>query len=470
MRVDTLAPSMDNVARKNQRRDMIEKKTKGEPLPFTDVELEKSLLGHILDTAQMETEVLEVLTEDDFSNPANRRIFKTAVELYSVGRSPGLTQIADFLSKTGELSKTGGITYLHDIRNSKLPGSTAVHAADMLRTQGIRRRLSEYGAMLSGLAAGGVPVETLLEDGERLFRDVSMKAFTDTTDTVGNVFDTVMEQARKKAGSGELTGITSGFVEFDEMVGGFRNSDLLILAGRPAMGKTAFALCLLLNIALHGVPAAIFSLEMSREQLTERLIAMMSRVSLGRIRKARLSEYDLRDMERCREIFKKMPITIDDNGMLTTLDLRAKARRMKAEKGIRMIVVDYLQLMSCPSAAKHGRTAEVGEISKTLKQVAKELDLPVLALSQLNRKVEDRDDKHPNMSDLRESGSIEQDADIIMFVYRDEVYNKSRENPNRDVAEIIVAKHRGGDNGIIRLAWVKHYTMFANAMINAENL
>ena len=266
-----------------------------------------------------------------------------------------------------------------------------------------------------------------------------------------------------RAGQGELiTGVPTGYTDFDHMTSGLQKSDLIILAARPSMGKTALALNMGMRAAIHHeVPVAVFSLEMSMDQLMMRLLGCHGRVDLSRLRSGYLNDEDWSRLYQAAEDLSRAPIYIDDTPALSTMEIRARCRRLKAEKGVGLIIVDYLQLMRS-SHRSDSREQEISDISRNLKALAKELDVPVVALSQLNRKVEERSDKRPMISDLRESGAIEQDADVIVFIYRDAAYNKAEDNPNKNIAEIIIGKQRNGPVGMLRLAYFGQYTVFDN--------
>jgi replicative DNA helicase len=275
--------------------------------------------------------------------------------------------------------------------------------------------------------------------------------------------DTLEERQGSQAA---FTGIPTGYSQIDTMTAGLQNSDLIILAARPSMGKTAFALNIASNIALReGIPVAIFSLEMSKEQLSMRLLSSEARIDSSRVRNGFLTPDDWQRLTDSASILSEAPIFIDDSSNISVTEIRAKARRLKMEKNLGLIIIDYLQLMRSGSTMDR-RDLEIAEISRSLKGLAKELDIPVLALSQLNRMLEQRSDKRPVLSDLRESGALEQDADIVAFIYRDEVYNKEEDNPNKGKAEIIIAKHRNGPVGVAALTFLGAYTRFENMAMN----
>ncbi len=280
------------------------------------------------------------------------------------------------------------------------------------------------------------------------------------SDIVPKAFDRITKLFDRQE---HITGVATGYEQLDRMTAGLQPSDLIIIAGRPSMGKTALAMNIVQHAAIiEKIPVAVFSLEMSMEQLALRMLCSIGRIDSQRIRTGRLLEKDWPDLTRATGILAEAPIHIDDSAGMTVLEMRAKARRLKSEHDLGMVVVDYLQLMQGRSSKNENRTQEISDISRSLKAMAKELDVPVVALSQLNRGLESRTDKRPQLSDLRESGAIEQDADVIGFIYRDEVYNKAEDNPNRGLAEIIIGKQRNGPTGTVKLTFLAEYTTFEN--------
>jgi replicative DNA helicase len=306
-------------------------------------------------------------------------------------------------------------------------------------------------------------VDSVLDQAEHAIFEISENkirpSFFPIKDIIKDSFKTIERlYARKEL----VTGVATGFDKLDDITSGLQNSDLIIVAGRPSMGKTAFALNIAQYAALEmGVPVAIFSLEMAKEQLATRMLAAEARVDSQRLRKGFLGETDWPKLTTAAGRLSEAPIYIDDTPAISVIEMKAKARRLKAEFGLGLVVIDYLQLMR-GGAYKDSREQEISEISRSLKALAKELTLPVIALSQLNRKVEDRTSRRPQMADLRESGAIEQDADVIAFIYRDEVYNRSDDNPDKGIAEIIIGKQRNGPTGTVKLAFQEKYTRFEN--------
>ncbi|CAD7772577.1 MAG: Replicative DNA helicase [Candidatus Methanoperedenaceae archaeon GB37] len=312
-------------------------------------------------------------------------------------------------------------------------------------------------------------IEEILDKAEQSIFEISEQriqtSYYPLKELIKSTFQTIQSITQKDS---YITGIPTGFINFDRLTSGFQPSDLIIIAGRPSMGKTAFALNIATNAATkYKIPVAIFSLEMSKEQLTTRMLCAEAKVDSQKLRSGFLAEHDWQLLIEAASVLSEAPIFIDDTPAISVLELRAKARRLKSEHNINLIIIDYLQLMKGKSGNER-REQEISEISRSLKALAKELNIPVVALSQLNRKVEDRENKRPRLADLRESGAIEQDADLIAFLYRDEVYNQREDNPNRGIAEIIIGKHRNGPVGKVKLAFLEKFTSFENLQENYE--
>ena len=333
----------------------------------------------------------------------------------------------------------------------------------------LRRLIGSATEILNKSYDAGMDVDDILDEAEHAIFEISENkirpAFHPIREIIRESFKTIERLYDKKE---LITGVATGFERLDELTSGLQNSDLIIIAGRPSMGKTAFALNIAQYAALEaGVPVAIFSLEMAREQLATRMLSAEARVDSQRLRKGFLGETDWPKLTTAAGRLSDAPIYIDDTPAITVMEMKAKSRRLKADAGLGLVVLDYLQLMR-GSSFKDSREQEISEISRSLKALAKELSLPVIALSQLNRKVEDRTNRRPQMADLRESGAIEQDADVIAFIYRDEVYNRSDDNPEKGMAEIIIGKQRNGPTGIVKLAFQEKYTRFENLARGVE--
>ncbi len=432
-------------------------------VPPQNLEAEQAVLGAVFQSNSMFHELVDFVGPDDFYSPAHRLIFQSFVELYNKSKPIDLVTVKDHLESTGSLDTMGGPVYLFELADSVVSSANALHHAKIVRDKAILRKLidASSGIITSCYEAGDVD-QLLGESEKEIFNIAQAKTETNQLDSK-RLLDRVFEDLQKKyEQKSAITGIPTSYHDFDSMTAGLQNSDLIIMAGRPSMGKTAFALNVALRAAARAeAPTVVFSLEMSMEQLMTRLLAVQAKVGLQNLRTGYIEDEDWQKLYGAADILAKAPLFIDDTPALSTLELQARCRRLKAEHGLSLIIIDYLQLMRA-SGRTDSREQEISEISRTLKALAKELNVPVIALSQLNRKVEERTDKRPMMSDLRESGAIEQDADIIIFLYRDAAYNKAEDNPLKNHAEIIIAKQRNGPTGKCELFFKKEYTLFEN--------
>ncbi len=433
-------------------------------LPPQSLEAEVSVLGGVLLENEALNRVVEVVNESDFYREAHRQIFSALLGLYERNEPADLITLSETLKKRDALEEVGGIEYLNSLVNSVPTAANIVYYAKIIKEKSIVRKLINRATEIISQGYGDTgDVDEFLDRSERLIFEISedrvRPSFFPIKDIIKASFKTIEKLYEKKQ---LITGVPTGFTKLDELTSGLQASDLIIVAGRPSMGKTALAL----NIAQHaaiegGIPSAIYSLEMSKEQLALRMLCSNAKVDAHRLRGGFLSEADWPNLTRAAGHLSEAPIFIDDTPGLTVLEMRAKSRRLKAEHNLGLVVVDYLQLMR-GRADSETREQEISDISRSLKALAKELALPVIALSQLNRKVEDRGDKRPQLADLRESGAIEQDADVIIFLYRDEVYNRSEDNPHKGKAEIIIGKQRNGPTDRFELAFLDKYTCFEN--------
>ena len=433
-------------------------------IPPQNLEAEQSVLGGILLDNQGLNAVLEVITGRDFYSEAHRRIFEAMINLSDRGEPVDLITLSSILKDRTQLDKAGGAAYIAGLVDNVPSAANIVHYAKIVKEKAILRGLINTATEILGKTyAPGADVDTVLDEAEQAIFEISEKkirpAFFPIKDIVKDSFRTIEDlYARKEL----ITGVPTGFEKVDDLTSGLQDSDLIIIAGRPSMGKTAFALNIAEFVGIHrGLPVCLFSLEMAKEQIAMRMLAATAKVDSQRIRKGFLGETDWPKLTTAAGILSEAPIFIDDTAAITVLEMKAKARRLKAEHGLGLVIIDYLQLMRS-SAAKDSREQEISEISRSLKALAKELSVPVIALSQLNRKVEDRTNRRPQMADLRESGAIEQDADVIAFIYRDEVYNKAEDNPEKGMAEVIIAKQRNGPIGTVKLAFLEKFTSFEN--------
>jgi replicative DNA helicase len=439
-------------------------------VPPQNTEAEQSILGGILLDNHALNAVLEILEVNDFYNEAHRRIFSAILELSDRNEPSDLITLSNILKEKKHLDSVGGAAYLATLVDSVPSAANVAHYARIVKEKSILRRLIGTATeILNKSYHAGSEVDRILDEAEHAIFEISENkirpAFFPLKEILKDSFRTIERLYEKKE---LVTGVPTGFDKLDELTSGLQNADLIIVAGRPSMGKTALAL----NIAQHasieaGIPVAIFSLEMAKEQLALRMLASEARVDSQRIRKGFLGESDWPRLTTAAGRLSDAPIFIDDTAAISVLEMKAKARRLKAEMGLGLVILDYLQLMKGGGYADT-REQEISDISRSLKALSKELSVPVVALSQLNRKVEDRTNKRPQMADLRESGAIEQDADVIFFLYRDEVYNRSEDNPEKGTAEVIIGKQRNGPVGTVKLTFQEKYTRFEKMAYHAE--
>jgi replicative DNA helicase len=431
-------------------------------LPPQNVEAEQSILGGILIENEALHKVMEILTVDDFYRDAHQMIFNAMLDLLERGEPADLITLMNELRKLNQLDSIGGASYLASLTDSVPTAANIEYYAKIVKEKAILRKLIQTSTeIITKSYEDREDVEELLDEAEQSIFEISENrvkpSFYPIKKIVKDSFEIFQRLYEKKE---LVTGIPSGFKELDRMTAGFQPSDLIIVAGRPSMGKTAFCVNLAQYAAIENkIPIAIFSLEMSKEQLVIRMFCSEAHVEGNRLRTGFLNESDWPKLTIAAGNLSEAPIFIDDSPALSVLELRAKARRLKGEHGLGMLIVDYLQLMRGRMKVE-SRQQEISEISRSLKALAKELNIPVIAVSQLSRKTEERTGNRPQLSDLRESGAIEQDADLILFLYRDEVYNRDPDNPNRGKAEIIIGKQRNGPIGKIDLAFWDKFTTF----------
>ncbi len=433
-------------------------------MPPQNLEAERSVLGGILLDNQVINAVLEVINAADLYSEAHKKIFRAISEIYDRNEPVDLITLSSFLTDRNQLTQIGGMTYLASLVDNVPSSANAAHWARIIREKAVIRQLiSAANNILAKSYETGAEVDEILDRAEHSIFEISENKIKPTFSLIRGIIKESFKTIEALYARKELvTGVPTGFLKLDDLTSGFQKSDLIIIAGRPAMGKTAFALNIAQHVALEtALPVAVFSLEMSKEQLSMRLLSSEARVDSQRLRKGFLGETDWPKLTTAAGRLSEAPIYIDDTAAIMVLEMKAKARRLKAEAGLGLIVVDYIQLMRS-GMSKDSREQEISEISRSLKALAKELNVPVIALSQLNRKVEDRTNRRPQMADLRESGAIEQDADVIIFIYRDEVYNKDENNPDKGIAEIIIGKQRNGPQGVVKLAFLDKYTRFEN--------
>ncbi|MBF0126030.1 MAG: replicative DNA helicase [Magnetococcales bacterium] len=434
--------------------------------PAYSHEAEQSVLGAILLDNSVMDHVADLLVPEDFYVGAHRIAFQAMLAILERGEPADPIILKEYLEKNNELEAVGGAGYFARLIDTVPATANAKSYAHLVRDKAIMRTLAQTASSIADEVYQDTsqPVDHLLDSAEqRIFavgenRSRRRSNYTDLKSILPPIFERLERlMSRQEA----VTGVPTGFTDLDRLLAGLQKSDLLILAGRPAMGKTSLVMNMAINAALdHQQPVAVFSLEMSKEQLTTRLLASTARVDAQGLRTGKIRDEDYNKLVHAAQELSQAPVYIDDAPSLSIMSLRAKARRLKREKGIQLLVVDYLQLMQGENTQEN-RVQEISQISRGLKGLAKELDIPVLALSQLSRKVEERPNKRPILSDLRESGSIEQDADIVLFVYREEVY-KENDPSLAGLAEVIIAKQRNGPTGTVRLTFQKQYTRFEN--------
>ena len=436
--------------------------TQSHRIPPHNKEAEQSVLGSVLQKEGVLARILDILSSEDFYFSSHKTIFNSMVALFNKNEPLDLITVSNYLKKENALEEAGGAAYLASLTDLVPLASNVVYYAKIVREKSILRQLIATTSDIAGRCYEEQDdIENLLDEVEQtvfeISRDQSGQNFEPLNRIITDAFEKITVLAERKE---LITGVPTGFEQFDKMTAGLQPSDLIIIAGRPSMGKTALAMNMVQNTALnYKTPVAVFSLEMSKTQLGLRLLCSQSRVDSHDLRTGFIKDHDWPKLTRAAGDLSDAKIFIDDTPALTVLEMRAKSRRLKAEHDIGLVVVDYLQLMR---GRAESREQEISEISRSLKAMAKELSIPVIALSQLNRGLESRTDKRPQLADLRESGAIEQDADVICFIYRDEVYNKSEDNPKKGIAELIIGKQRNGPTGTVELAFIGKYTTFEN--------
>ena len=436
-------------------------------LPPHSIEAEQSVLGGLLLNNEAWDRIGDIVGDEDFYRDDHRRIYRHISKLIENNKPADVLTTAESLQLAGELQGVGGIAYMQSLSEGTPSAVNIRLYAEIVRDRAVTRRLARVGEEIadSAYSPNGREARTLLDEAEKKVFDIAEmgrkqgQGFLSMSGLLSDVMTRLDELSKNPSA---VTGVATGFVDLDERTSGMQPGDLVIVAGRPSMGKTAFALNVAEHVALGlGLPVLIFSMEMGGTQIAGRFLSSVSKVDQQRLRTGRL---DGRDWDRLNQALTKLndaPIQVDESAALNALELRARARRMwRQYGGLGMIIVDYLQLMSASSSVGENRATEISEISRSLKALAKELKVPVVALSQLNRSLEQRPNKRPVMSDLRESGAIEQDADVILFIYRDEVYNP--ESADKGAAEIIIGKQRNGPIGTVKLTFMGQNTRFEN--------
>ena len=432
-------------------------------VPPHDLEAEQAIIGSMLTDRDAVISAIEILKEEDFYREDNKAIYTAILNLYNRAEPIDIITVKSELESMGKLEQVGGLEYLAELPEKVPTTANAMKYIKIVEEKSTLRRLIKTANEIIELGYSPTEdVEDIMEGAEKkifnIMQEKNQKGYAPIKDVLVESFTKLEELYNRKQ---HITGVPSGFTELDYRTAGFHGSELILIAARPAMGKTAFALNIATNAAVKAnVPVAVFSLEMSKEQLVNRILCSESMVDSNKVRTGKLEEDDCTKLAGAIGPLSEAEIFIDDTPGINITEIRAKCRKLKLEKNIGMVVIDYLQLIQGSNKRGGSREQEISEISRSLKILAKELDVPVIALSQLSRAAEQRPDHRPMLSDLRESGAIEQDADIVMFLYRDDYYNQ--DSDKKDIAEIIIAKHRGGSTGTVELLWLGSYTKFVN--------
>ena len=437
-------------------------------VPPHSVEAEQSLLGGLLLDNEAFDRVADLVSGEDFYRDDHRRIWRHVAKLIDASRPADMVTVAESIDASEDKDKTGGAAYLAQLAQSVPSALNIRRYAELVRERAVQRRLAQVATEIAetALAPAGREVGQLLDEAEsKIFQIAESGArrdqgLLDIKPVLAKVFEKI-DHLYHRDNPSDITGVPTGYTKIDEMTSGLQGGDLIIVAGRPSMGKTALALNFAQFIAVdNGLPVAIFSMEMSSTQLAQRMLGSIARVDQHKMRTGRLNDSEWSSLSEAMGKLHETPMYIDEGGALTALEVRARARRLKRQYSkLGLIVIDYLQLMSASTQGEN-RATEISEISRSLKAMAKELDVPVVALSQLNRALEQRPNKRPQMADLRESGAIEQDADVIVAIYRDEVYNP--DTPEKGTAEAIILKQRNGPIGTVKLTFLGQFTRFEN--------
>lgn len=433
-----------------------------EKLPPQNIDAEMAVLCSMLIEEEAISHAIEILDEDCFYKEAHKIIFNAVVSLYDRSRVADIVTLIDELKKKDVLEYVGGINYLTSLTACVPTAANIRHYAKIVKEKSLLRNLIASATTIASEAyEAQEDADVLLDKAERMIFEITSKkiegGFISLKDIIKDSIETIDSLYQRKT---NITGIPTGFHDFDRLTAGLQKSDLIVVAGRPSMGKSAFACSIMEHAGVMGkLPVAIFSLEMSKEQLVRRMLCSHARVDANKVRTGFLSQSDWPRLTNAAGKLSEAPIYIDDSATLSILELRGKARRLKSQHDIQLIIVDYLQMLQSPSRSEN-RQQEIADISRSLKSLAKELNVPLVAISQLSRGPEKREDRRPQLADLRESGAIEQDADVVALLFREELYTPTEEN--RGLVELMIAKQRNGPTGTINLTFIKEYTRFEN--------
>jgi len=438
-------------------------------IPPHSLEAEEAVIGAMLLDSQALPKVMEILNESNFYSPANQKIYRAILYLFGENVASDLVTVTNWLKQNKMLDDIGGPEYLSNLVANVLTTANVEHHARVVLDKAIKRNIIQTSMeMLKSSFEDNQAAAELVDFAQNSVFQIKESGLRKEPVHIRSYITGILEAAEAMRGERMITGVETGYYKLDEMTSGFQKGDFVVIAGRPSMGKTAFALNVAGYAAIeHSVPVGIFSLEMSGEALVQRLLCSEARVSLRNLRRGMLRNEDWVNLATAAGNLDKAPIYIDDSATLSIYELKAKARRLKAENDIGVLIIDYLQLLEGPKTFRSSsRTQEISEISRALKGLAKELNIPLLVVSQLSRMPEHRNDKRPLLADLRESGAIEQDADVVIFIYREEVYNK--ETDKKDIAEVLLAKQRNGPTGMLELGFKGEYTLFDNITFREE--
>src|SRR6056297_140251 len=436
----------------------------GRSLPQS-VDVEQSLLGAMILDIEAVTTASELLKKDDFYKEGHKILFEVIIDMYRNNETIDTLLLKSKLETLGLLQEVGGLDYIAKLTDAGILTTNAEHYSKVIEEKSVLRRLIRTSSEIITKGYNSENADALLEKAEQDIFDISQKKNREGFVPINEILEKTYDQIEALAeAGGTITGLSTGFDQIDEKTSGLQRSDLILVAARPSMGKTSLAINICQNAALAGKNVAIFSLEMAKEQLVQRMLSTEALIKVGDVRDGNLTDDDWIALSKASASLSKAKVYIDDTPGINLMEMRAKARRLKMEHGIDLIMIDYLQLMST-SEKGESRQQEISSLSRGLKGLAREMDCPVMTLSQLSRAPEQRADHRPILSDLRDSGAIEQDADIVMFLYRDEYYNQETED--KGIGELIIAKQRNGETGTIKLAWLGEYTKFAT--ISHEN-
>jgi replicative DNA helicase len=441
---------------------VIEPQTNRSPrVPPHSIDAEESVLGGVLLSADAANVALEVLHADDFYKPAHQRIFDVIQQLFDANEPIDAVTVSEGLRRDGSLDRMGGIEFLTRLIDTVPSTSNVEYYASIVEEHSLRRRLMKVGGDI-GVIAGitSEPIEDVVDRAEQAVFAVAEKQVGDGLQAIDDLLGPAIEQAEELQRNGsEITGVSTGFRDLDRKLAGLHPTNLVVIAARPGMGKSSLALNIAQNVALEDHTVAIFSMEMSREEIVTRMLCSKGRIDSQKLRTGRLTEADFTKLSNAASALYKQNIYVDDSPGMTVTEIRAKCRRLRRRPGLDLVVIDYLQLMN--GSGQENRQQEIAAISRSLKDLARELHVPVIALSQLNRGVESREDKRPRLGDLRESGAVEQDADVVMFIYRDEYYFPEKVE-SKGVAEVVISKHRQGGVGKVDMTFLPEFTLFAD--------